>query len=401
MLSPADPVAPEVRLLADAIERFSFSPHRLDGQALGFDLREVRRCLNVLELKFSEMAASFAATTEFDRHGSYSPIHWIRGNCHMTAGAAADRVAVGEQLQNLPESIEAMADGKIGFPHLALIAREAEAHAEFAATTQFHEGRLLDKAVEYTVGRFRNFCHQHRHATDPEGYAAEEASKTRARVLGLKTGEGGMVWLRGVLDPEGGALLRTALTPLARRLGKDDHRKLDQRMGDALVELVSRGTKVQMQVTASIETLLGAVGAPGAENEFSLPISSKAVERWACDCSLSRVLLQDSVVIDVGRSERTIKGPRRRALVARDRHCQWPGCERPASYCDGHHLKHWIRGGGGEIENQVLLCRRHHWMVHEGRWQILRTEDAEWRTVPPPFESFTPPARGPGTNWAA
>jgi hypothetical protein len=61
-----------------------------------------------------------------------------------------------------------------------------------------------------------------------------------------------------------------------------------------------------MQVTSSIETLLGLLGAPGAENEFSLPIAAKAVERLAYDCSLTRVLMQDSVVIDVGRAQRVI-----------------------------------------------------------------------------------------------
>jgi hypothetical protein len=107
------------------------------------------------------------------------------------------------------------------------------------------------------------------------------------------------------------------------------------------------------------------------------------VERWACDCSITRILMQDSVVIDVGRAERTIKGPRRRALIARDQHCQWPGCERPASWCDGHHLVHWNRGGGGEIENQVLLCHRHHWLVHEGEWQLVKTEDGRLMAIAP------------------
>ena len=153
------------------------------------------------------------------------------------------------------------------------------------------------------------------------------------------------------------------------------------------MELTTHGgkQKVSLQVTSSIETLLGQTGAPGAEAEFSLPISSKTVERWACDCSVTRVLLQDSVVIDVGRAERTIKGPRRRALVARDQHCRWTDCERPASACDGHHLNHWIRGGGGEIENQVLLCHRHHWMVHEGNWQLVKTDDGRMMPIAPTF----------------
>src|SRR5205807_8456775 len=184
----------------------------------------------------------------------------------------------------------------------------------------------------------------------------------------------GSFFLTGFLDPIGGAVVRSALEPLARTLGKDDHRLRPQRMADALIELAGHKQKIQMQVTSSIETLLDLTGAPGAESEFSLPISSKTVERWACDCSLTRVLMQDSVVIDVGRSQRTISGPKRRALVARDKHCQWPGCERPASYCDGHHIVHWIDGGGLELENMALLCQRHHWMVHEGGWQIVKTE---------------------------
>src|SRR5205807_8064372 len=156
----------------------------------------------------------------------------------------------------------------------------------------------------------------------------------------------GSFFLTGFLDPIGGAVVRSALEPLARTLGKDDHRLRPQRYADALVELAGHNQKIQMQVTSSVETLLNLTGAPGAEMEFSLPVSSKTVERWACDSSITRILLQDSVVIDVGRARHVIYGPARRALSSRDQHCQWPGCERPASWCDGHHLLHWIHGGG-------------------------------------------------------
>src|SRR5437764_11600018 len=153
--------------------------------------------------------------------------------------------------------------------------------------------------------------------------------------------------------------------PLLR--GGADDRLLPQRYADALVELASAGRPANIQVTATIETLKGMAGAAGAEMEFSLPISSVAVQRMACDCSVTRVLLsQESVTIDVGRSKRVISGPARKALMARDGHCRWPGCERPASWCDGHHVVHWIDGGGTDLDNLVLLCR----MVHEGGWQL-------------------------------
>jgi len=401
-----------VSLLVARIEEFCAAPIPETGPELTADLREVARGRNLLDLKFSQMAAAFAATDEFDREGSYSPIHWIRTNCHMTGGAAADRVAVGEQVATVPETVEAMAAGQIGFPHLALIAREAEALVESGSKEQFDEAKLLDKAKEFSVGRFRNFCHHYRHSVDPHGYAAREAEAAQARVLSLTRGEGGMLWIRGVLDPEGGAVLLTALEPLAKRSGKDDERRLDRRRADGLVDMAVRvldggtlpqrgGQRPHLQVTTTLETLVQRCGAPAADLELSLPISAAAVERLACDCNVTRVLLNaDSQVIDVGRTTRKIRGSTRRALNVRDRGCKWPGCDRPASYTSGHHLKHWIRGGSTDLPNLVLLCHRHHWMVHEGGWQIARTEDGDYVTVPPQLDLFRQHTRGPDTDAA-
>ncbi|HET6310955.1 MAG TPA: HNH endonuclease, partial [Candidatus Nitrosotalea sp.] len=123
--------------------------------------------------------------------------------------------------------------------------------------------------------------------------------------------------------------------------------------------------------------------------------SSKTVERLACDASVTRILLNsESVVIDVGRAKRTISGPARKALNARDRGCTWPGCERPASWTSAHHLKHWLHGGDNQPPNLTLLCYRHHWMAHEGNWQIVRGDDGRMLTIPP-MVTFGPPVRGP------
>ena len=109
---------------------------------------------------------------------------------------------------------------------------------------------------------------------------------------------------------------------------------------------------------------------------------------------MTRVLLsQESLVIDIGRSKRVISGPARKALSARDGHCRWPGCERPASWCDGHHLVHWIDGGDTDLDNLVLLCRRHHRMLHEGGWQVIKTEEGELVTIAPTVTFGLP--RGP------
>jgi hypothetical protein len=105
------------------------------------------------------------------------------------------------------------------------------------------------------------------------------------------------------------------------------------------------------------------------------------------------------MVIDVGRAKRVISGPTRKALNVRDKHCVWPGCDRPATWTSAHHLVHWIRRGTSDLRNLALLCYRHHWMVHEGNWQIVRTGDGNFITVPP--TGFEQLPRGPARGAAA
>jgi hypothetical protein len=119
------------------------------------------------------------------------------------------------------------------------------------------------------------------------------------------------------------------------------------------------------------------------------------VERMACDCSIVRVLLgADSAVIDVGRSTPRVSPSMKRGLRARDGHCRWPGCDRPAAWSDAHHLFHWIKGGETRLDNLVLLCYHHHRKVHEGGWQVVKCDDGTLLTIPPPMR-FRPWSRGP------
>ena len=107
------------------------------------------------------------------------------------------------------------------------------------------------------------------------------------------------------------------------------------------------------------------------------------------------------VIVDMGRRARLFTRSQRRALIYRDRGCVFPGCDRPARFCDAHHIKPWEQGGLTDLINGVLLCRRHHTMVHKG-WDLARDAATGIVTVTSPDgRTFTrqPSARGrPGRS---
>jgi hypothetical protein len=87
--------------------------------------------------------------------------------------------------------------------------------------------------------------------------------------------------------------------------------------------------------------------------------------------------------LEVGRATRTVSRAQRTALVVRDGGCGFPGCDRPQSWCEAHHLRHWLHGGPTDLANLVLLCRAHHRAVHEGGWQLHRDTDGRLTATPP------------------
>src|SRR5437870_3877770 len=104
--------------------------------------------IDLMRLSLAEEAAEFAATDDYQDDGAATSIDWIRINCHMTGPAAADLVAVGEHVAELPRSVDALADGHIGFGHLVVMSRTASALASSATAPAFDERRFLNTALE-------------------------------------------------------------------------------------------------------------------------------------------------------------------------------------------------------------------------------------------------------------
>jgi hypothetical protein len=372
------------------------------------DLKLLRSGMDGLESEFSAMARRAQQSGEHLLSGTATAATWISRTCNMSVTAAADRLRVGEQLDSLPKVAAALSTGEIGFQSASLLCHLRDWLGD--KRELFDEDEMLGHAREYSVFELRKLCNAAKHAADPDRFFEEaEADYTRRR-LHITLMPDGTYAVDGTLDPECGAAFKTAIDSLSKRRGQEDGRSGSQRNHDALVELVHHamdqgtlprrnGVRPHVTVTTTLEALKGEVGVPPSDLEFGLPISSKTMERIACDCTMSRVLLADSMVMDVGRATRVTSAPRRRALRARDKGCRFPGCDRPVNWTSAHHIVFWGRGGRNHIGNEVLLCHYHHRLVHEGGWQVIKA-GREFRFLPP--EQFViRRARGPGMRWAA
>jgi hypothetical protein len=104
-----------------------------------------------------------------------------------------------------------------------------------------------------------------------------------------------------------------------------------------------------------------------------------------CDAAVVPVVLNGrGQPLDVGRVTRTIPDGLRRAVAARDRGCTHPGCGRPVSWTECHHIIPWEHGGPTRLDNLVLLCRAHHRQIHSTDWTV-RIRDGLPEFIPPPW----------------
>ncbi|HEY3260670.1 MAG TPA: DUF222 domain-containing protein, partial [Pseudonocardiaceae bacterium] len=197
------------------------------------------------------------------------------------------------------------------------------------------------------------------------------------------TKSNGRTLFRGELDPEASALLHTVLSPLAKPRPSSeegpDRRTPAQRHGEALVEVLQlaadsgqlpseAGEKPHLLVTIPLQNLRDGLGTALLDGAGLLDAAS--ARRLACDCKLAPVVLgANSEPLDIGRSSYTVSTAQRRALIVRDGGCAFPGCDRPHRWCAGHHIAHWADGGPTNLNNLLLLCGRHHRLVHHSDWE--------------------------------
>jgi len=345
-------------------------------------------------------AVGAEATRRFEKAGGYKSdgflgmVPWLRVNGKLSGAAAAERVDTARQLKELPRTEEALARGEIGYQHAVAMARTAE-HVG-AAQVRKAEATLLKAAESMDPGQFITVAKNFEHQVDAEAALADANRAHQRRYLQIGEVTHGLVRLEGQLVPEAAAMLRTRLESFMKP-AKGDQRTAGQRAHDALVEVCRRaggtgrpesaggGSRPSLIIRASLDTLAGIEGAPAGELEWGGTIPAETVRRMACDSAITRITGLGELEQEITHAARTIPPSTRRALVARDQHCVFPGCDRPPPWCDGHHLVFWGDGGPTKLENLGLVCGSHHRKVHEEGWKLQRGKDGRWIATPPPL----------------
>lgn len=335
---------------------------------------------DAIDLEISRRLARFDADRGYLEEGCPDTIAWLKSVCRRSTASAVEALSVARRLPELPQVEQAVASGKIGFQHAAVIAESAEKLGAVALLD--HQDELVAKAEVVDPNRLRHDVRRVELQVDAARMAKEAEWAYRSRCLRLQTWRDGRVKLDGLLDAEGGAIVKTALDAALGPRAKDEPRSEDQRRADAFVDVVRRALdgrqlgetgrqRPHLNVTVELETLIGLRNDPGSIVHAG-PALYETIERHLCDAALCFTVVHEGEVLMSGREQRTFSGPRRRALTIRHGHCEFPGCDRPAQWCEGHHLLPWILGKRTVPAEGCLLCVFHHRLVHEGGWRVVR-----------------------------
>jgi hypothetical protein len=350
---------------------------------------------DALHYEAMRLLAEFHHREGWQDTGFGSTAEWLAWRIGILPGAARERVRTALALQQLPRTSEAMKNGELSFTKVRALTRVATPDTEEALLDFARAGSAAN--LERVVRGWKTL--------DRKSEVTAEQIRYRSRRFSTWVDDDGMVVVRGRLDPEAGAVFMRAVEAASDALyrqedpragggqsrelsgcggsddaGPDDETRPEQRRADAVGLLAeralakgfgdegvsgSRAQRYQVMLHVDAGTLEEDGDVGQSELEDGTRVSAETSRRVACDASVVTIThAPDGGTLGAGRRTRTVPPSVRRALEARDRGCRFPGCG--LRFTDAHHVKHWADGGETSLRNLVLLCRRHHRVVHEG-----------------------------------
>ncbi len=404
---------------ASCVDRASPSDENDELHQLGERIADLAASINAAEGRMMALLA------DFDRRGGWkddfgSCAEWLAWRTGIKIGPARERVRAARALENLPRTSEALRSGHLSYAKVRAITRVA---------TPESEETLLEFARAASAARLEQRVRMWKQLSR-EGELTAEQVRHRNRALSVFVDGDGMYVVKGRLEPEvgAGAVLMRALEAAADALYRREEsageevrqdNRVGARAGDATPRPTQRwadaaglvaeralaagfgedsedgtdesGTRAERyQVVIHTEAAtLAEDGEPGRSDLDGVRVAAETSRRMACDAATIEMVHGKAEpvpgsrssgdvatrgsgaggqVLSVGRKTRTVPPHIRRALEERDRGCRFPGCA--SRFTEAHHVRHWADGGETRLSNLLLLCRRHHRAVHEGRVRV-------------------------------
>ncbi len=340
---------------------------------------------NILNLCTRINAATYELLVmirEFDERGGClkwgleSTATWLAWRCDLSMATAREKVRVAQALKHLPLISAAFSTGELSYSKVRSLTR---------VTNEGNEADLLDFALRNTASHVADFCRELRMGTPESLGIAERAFANRSLRL-RRDADRAMISVTAELPLETGELIEKALD-----MARDDEclqipdlvdTSWSRRQADAFVTMLKeylqgsmsdkRSSSDNYLVTIHVDqsALAGNVG------RSSVPLET--VKRLCCDGqAVVLTEAENGEPLSIGRRSRVVPKGIERAVRSRDRNtCRFPGCHN-TRFVEIHHIEHWANGGETATDQLMLLCSKHHALVHEGRFRI----DKDFRNV--------------------
>ncbi|TWP36363.1 HNH endonuclease signature motif containing protein [Leekyejoonella antrihumi] len=351
---------------------------------------------------------------------SGGPRQWLLDRAVFLEPGEASRITAAAEAVNRPENARLRAvlvAGELSASMLVTVIREVP--KAMVALPDAARDEVLGYYLQviepgFTRGDLRGLTKRIIAEFGEDQAPADEEKAQKAESLSWTELASGLFELVAVLSPGHAAEIIEAITALSAPQPTEDPatgekvrdpRTPGKRRADALLEIVGAAARctdadamrstAKVIVTMGLDALLRRLGNGGfgvtATGEV---LDATTARRLACSADLIPVVLGgDGQPLDVGREVRTFTGGVRTAIIVRDKHCSFPGCDRPPGWCEAHHVIPWWAGGQTRKDNGTLLCSRHHHIVHARGYLAKVTDTGVVWDLTPDRMSNLPPQR--------
>ena len=333
--------------------------------------------INAATYELLVMIRQFDERVGWAKWGLHSCAEWLAWRCDLSLATAREKVRVAHALKTLRLVSEAFSSGELSYSKVRSLTRVARAD---------NEEELLAFALRNTASFVAERCRELKMGSVDSLGVAERAFANRALRV-RRDADRGMMSITVDLPLEAGELLDKALGKARDDEVLDLADVVDtawsKRQADAFVTILKdylgggseSSSAVSDNYLVTIHVDQSALTGDGGRS--ALPVET--VKRLCCDGN-AVVVTEDShgQPLSIGRKSRVIPTAIQRAVRARDNGCcGFPGCNnRRFLHC--HHVEHWSNGGETSLDNLMLLCTRHHTLVHEGGFRIERDFQHYW-----------------------